>query len=131
MFFLKCASEKVRKILNKVTYDLLMCFIKRWLIKHWFLNVLDIDFKCDNGMKNEVISPSNLTWIYSFFVICVPRTLTSYGDRAFSCVAPKLWDSLPVDIRMVNSLDRFKAKLKHYFFNSFIEYKSKLNMYKA
>lgn len=46
-----------------------------------------------------------------------PRTMTRYGDRAFSSVAPKLWNNLPVDIRSAPNLDLFKNMLKTHLFN--------------
>ena len=45
-----------------------------------------------------------------------PRTNTRYGDRAFSSLAPKLWNNLPVSIRQANTLDSFKSNLKTYLF---------------
>ena len=36
----------------------------------------------------------------------------SYGRRAFSVVAPLLWNSLPQHIRDAGSLDIFKRRLK-------------------
>ena len=40
----------------------------------------------------------------------------TYGDRAFSVCAPKLWNSLPENLRMAKSLETFKKNLKtHYF----------------
>ena len=47
-----------------------------------------------------------------------PRTHTRYGDRAFSVAAPKLWNSLPTNIRDAPSLESFKASLKYFLFNS-------------
>ena len=41
-----------------------------------------------------------------------PRTVTRYGDRAFSSIAPQLWNNLPVDIRSAPILDSFKTMLK-------------------
>ena len=37
-----------------------------------------------------------------------------YGERAFSHVAPKLWNLLPKDIRVVNDTDKFKKMLKSF-----------------
>ena len=37
----------------------------------------------------------------------------TYGDRAFSAAAPKLWNGLPSNIRAIKSLQRFKTTLKH------------------
>lgn len=46
----------------------------------------------------------------------VPKTRTSYGDRAFRHSAPKLWNALPNFIREQPSLALFKNKLKTHFF---------------
>jgi hypothetical protein len=43
------------------------------------------------------------------------RTVT-YGQRAFACCAPKLWNSLPNDLRSCSSLDVFKKCLKTHLF---------------
>ena len=46
-----------------------------------------------------------------------PRTRTRYGDRAFSALAPTLWNNLPTHIRDAPSLDSFKSLLKTHLFN--------------
>ena len=46
----------------------------------------------------------------------VPRTLNSYGKRAFYSSSPELWNSLPVDLRLCDSLDTFKKTLKTHLF---------------
>ena len=43
--------------------------------------------------------------------------LKSYGDRAFRTVAaPRLWNVLPNSIRLIQSLNVFKNKLKTFLF---------------
>ena len=43
----------------------------------------------------------------------VPRTFTAtYGNRTFSVCAPKLWNSLPFDVKAGPSLSTFKCRLK-------------------
>ena len=37
-----------------------------------------------------------------------PCTITRYGDRAFSVIAPILWNKLPVHIHNTHSLDQLK-----------------------
>ena len=45
--------------------------------------------------------------------LVIPRcNLKTYGQRAFSCITPVLWNSLPEDIRSCKSLTIFKTKLK-------------------
>ena len=51
-----------------------------------------------------------------------PRSFTkTYGDRAFSVCVPKLWNSLPLDLRKSPSLTSFKKGLKTYLFRKFLE----------
>ena len=48
-----------------------------------------------------------------------PRSFTkTYGDKAFSVCAPKLWNSLPLDLRKSASLTGFKKELKTYDFKT-------------
>jgi hypothetical protein len=53
----------------------------------------------------------------NFLAIPQSRTKT-YGDRAFSVVAPKLWNGLPDELRNINELGHFKSQLKTHLFNS-------------
>ena len=48
--------------------------------------------------------------------LCVPKSRTSYGDRAFRHNAPMLWNTLPVMIRNQPTLPLFKNKLKTHLF---------------
>ena len=49
--------------------------------------------------------------------LAVPRSrLKTYGDRAFSAVAPRLWNQLPPELRGVTSVDQFRTHLKTYLF---------------
>ena len=51
-----------------------------------------------------------------------PRSFTkTYGDKAFSVCAPKLWNSLPLDLRKSPSLTGFKKGLKTYLLRQFLE----------
>ena len=43
----------------------------------------------------------------------------NYKNRAFSIIAPILWNELPHDIRECGSLPIFKSKLKTYYFDQF------------
>ena len=45
------------------------------------------------------------------------RTKT-YGERAFSIIAPKLWNDLPYEIRHAPSINQFKNSLKTHIFHS-------------
>ncbi len=50
-------------------------------------------------------------------LLTVPLTrLRLMGDRAFSSLAPKLWNSLLIEIRQAKTLSTFKSRLKNIFF---------------
>ncbi len=56
-------------------------------------------------------------------LLSVPRSrCKTKGDRAFSVVAPKLWNSLPLNIRASPSLDAFKSSLKTYLYSLAFEW---------
>ena len=47
--------------------------------------------------------------------------LKTYGDRAYSVAAPKLWNTLPLDIRLSSSVTVFKTNLKTCLFTNSID----------
>ena len=55
-------------------------------------------------------------------ILCVPRTKSKYGDRSFSCYAPKFWNSLPQNIRHIQSTSSFKSALKTFLFRKYLEW---------
>ena len=61
--------------------------------------------------------------VHDYFVLvpriflAVPMTrLKTYGDRAFSAAAPRLWNQLRLELRGVTSVDQFRTQLKTYLF---------------
>ena len=49
--------------------------------------------------------------------LVVPRTFMKAGDWAFSIAGPQSWNSLPIIIRNVSSVEQFKRLLKTHMFN--------------
>ena len=48
----------------------------------------------------------------------VPIThLRGYGDRAFSSIAPRLWNSLPSSLREIDSIELFKEPSRFTYFS--------------
>ena len=64
-------------------------------------------------------------------ILKVPRVQTSYGDRAFSNIAPRLWNALPLDLRTSETINYFKAHLKHLLFTDFNQYVRDVNRYRS
>ena len=55
--------------------------------------------------------------------LCIPQTrLKTFGDRVFSVQAPKLWNSLPLELKLQPSVQLFKKHLKTHLFTSAYEY---------
>ena len=48
--------------------------------------------------------------------LLVPRTTTSFADRAFACVGPRAWNNLPLELRKTKTLDTLKKHLKTFVF---------------
>ena len=55
--------------------------------------------------------------LLSVHVLVVPRSKLVSSELAFFVAAPRAWNSLPVDIRLITDTKLFKKKLKTYLFN--------------
>ena len=56
------------------------------------------------------------TWNGTLLRFPLVKSSKTLGDRAFMLAAPKLWNSLLLDIRTTMSLSSFKIKLKSFLF---------------
>ena len=54
---------------------------------------------------------------------------TTFGLRSFIYAAPKLWNHLPLTLRLSPSLENFKSQLKTFLFSTFNQYLNLVNMY--
>uniref|UniRef100_A0A8C6ML89 Reverse transcriptase domain-containing protein n=1 Tax=Nothobranchius furzeri TaxID=105023 RepID=A0A8C6ML89_NOTFU len=87
--------------------------------------VLLLAFRAVHGLAPQYLcellvtfSPSRSLRSADQFLLEVPRTKRKLrGDRAFSVAAPRLWNALPIQIRMVSSLSGFKSLLKTHLFS--------------
>ena len=92
---------------------------------HWLPIIYRIDFKillivfkCLNGMGPDYLcSMLNFAHFNHSIYLVEPRTFSSYGDRSFQKIAPKLWNELPCHIKKASSLETFKSSLKTYLFH--------------
>ena len=46
-----------------------------------------------------------------------PCRLKSYGDRAFCCAAPVVWNNISHSVKTAKTIDNFKVKLKTHFYS--------------
>ena len=68
--------------------------------------------------KCEMITrynPSRCLRSSTSLLLAVPHTHNNLGDRAFSHAVLLLWNNLPLDIRIMSSINKFKEALKTHF----------------
>ena len=98
---------------------------------HWLPIKLRIDYKL-KLLTYKMLKIQQPTYLYNSLsfpshslstrssdssVLSIPYVRTSLGKRAFSVIAPRLWNSLPPDTRNSLSLSTFRSKLKTHLFN--------------
>ena len=133
-----CQLNKLQRVLNvsaRLIYKLprfchitpILCDL-HWLPIRYRINfkIILLTFKAIHGLAPKYISDLvviksslyNLRSADSLF-LSVPHinTKRTLGDRAFTIAAPKLWNSLPVELRQINSIFAFKRQLKSYLFH--------------
>ena len=89
--------------------------------------ILLLTFKALNNLCPSYISdlletykPTRSLRSSSRNLLTIPRSkLKSYGDRAFSVCAPKLWNDIPEIIKCCANLKTFKRNLKTYLFKRY------------
>ena len=105
---------------------------------HWLtvdqrihFKILTIVFKCIHCLapsplaeKVKMASPLDMLLDSSQFY-----PSTAVGKKAFSYSAPRCWNALPRHLRVIPSLDTFKAHLKHHLFTNFPSYLHAVNPY--
>ena len=120
-----CAA---RLIMCRSKYDHITPILKEL---HWLpvqqrivFKILLITYKALNGLApiyiNNLLSryvPTRQLRSSSQCLLDVPSShLKTYGDRAFSICAPKLWNNLPHDIKCSSNINSFKTMLKTHLF---------------
>ena len=138
----KCQLDKLQRVLNMAAREV-KCIQKYDPIRvhlfelHWLrvpqgigFKVLTVVFKCVNNLALE--------YLQDFLVVSRNKTLQSVSTKkihmvqfrtqkllnsSFTYAAAKLWNDLPILLRVCENYDAFKAKLKsHLFKHSFKEF---------
>lgn len=128
-------NNALRFVLNLSPYDNISDHLREahWLTvdKRVYFKYLVLIWKCLNNKapiglseKLQMDSAFNMLLNTSCF-----QPLSSFGRRSFSYLAPRLWNALSLDLRTCPVLNIFKRKLKHFLFDSFIDYMHNINPY--
>ena len=106
---------------------------------HWLkiesriiFKLLLIVYKCVNGRCSR-----NLQVNYKmhncrpddYLLLATKRVNTKYGRRTFDYLAPKLWNALPLQVRMEEKIETFKTKVKTMLFDGCEEFKKRAFKY--
>lgn len=79
--------------------------------------ILTVVHKCVNGNAPHDISSTLVkSQCTRNNLLIIPCYLTSFGERSFAVAGPKLWNSLPLELRNVTDIVAFKKNLKTFLF---------------
>ena len=105
---------------------------------HWLtvnqrihFKILTTTFKCIHCLAP---SPLATKVVLSSLWTCywTPHSSTPFlplAKKAFSYSAPRCWNALPRNLRIIPSLDTFKSHVKHHLFTNFSSYLHSVNPY--
>ena len=131
----KFQNSCARLIYGKKKYDHVSGILKEL---HWlpaeartYFKILCCVWKCLHGLAPSYLTELIIISRPHTLTLRVPRSQSRSGDRAFSRAGPRLWNALPTDIRLIESLDRFKGQVKHLLFSSFTRFKLQVNVYRS
>ena len=106
---------------------------------HWlrvesriYFKVLLLVYKCIHGQCSKNLQIKYKAYNcrpQDYLMLETKRVKTKYGRRTFSFVGPKLWNALPLHIRMEENIDRFKTQVKTLLFDGTEDFKKRAFMY--
>ena len=73
--------------------------------------------KSDSNSARHSLMSSLINLNTPLSLLCVPFTTTAIGRKAFRFAAPTIWNSIPLSIRSLPSLNSFKRSLKIHLFS--------------
>ena len=127
-------NQAVRVIAGLKKYDHVTDAMKdlHWLPVHYRIDykINLLTFKCLNGLAPSYLADMIVEYKPARSLRSADKKLLktkksrckTFGDRAFSVCAPRLWNTLPLSVREKDTLYSFKKALKtHYFRKAYDE----------
>ena len=130
------STQKLQRVMNAAAR--IICMKRKFdhitptlVDLHWLpvkqrilYKILLLTYKAQNGLAPSYIQelitpyqPGRALRSQQLGLLSIPRTkLKTYGGRSFAKAAPTLWNSLPLSIRMCETLPVFKRTLKTHLF---------------
>ena len=85
-----------------------------WSVSSW-TNVQNI-YVIDQLVQRSLSGQTRTLRSANQYLLQNPRVSTEFVKRSFSYLAPKIWNNIPLDIRLCSTLPTFKRHLKTYLF---------------
>ena len=101
---------------TRITFKILLIVFK--LIHGLCAESITYEYKSFNGRSTD------------FLMLNTPNFNTKYGKRMFVYNGTRLWNALPVDLRMLEDVEQFKKSLKTLLFDHHTELKQRAFKYK-
>ena len=116
------ASEALKALhwLNveaRITFKILLLVYK--MLKGQSVRNMGLSYKAFNGRKED------------YLLLQTPIFKTAYGKRVFAYNGSRLWNALPVGVRVEEDIEKFKVKVKTILFDGCTELKKKAFKYNA
>ena len=96
-------------------------FIWLHVEKRIYFKYITVIFKCLNNIAPKQLS-SKLKLLCAFEMLLHTNNFvpsSSWGKRSFSYLAPRLWNALPIEMRITTNIERFKSSLNQFLFTDF------------
>ena len=103
------------KIESRIIFKILLLVYKCVIGK--CSNNLKIKYKSHNCRPND------------YLLLDMKRVNTKYGRRTFDYAGPKLWNALPLHVRVEENIDSFKRQVKTVLFNDTEDFKRRAFKY--
>ena len=128
-------NSALRCVLNIATHSSLsQHFVKlHWLHveKRIHFKYITVIFKCINNLAPvQLSSKIRLSCAFEMTLstnLFLPTS--SWGKKSFSYMAPRCWNALPIELRLIPTLELFKCHLKTFLFSNFRRYLRNINPY--
>ena len=100
---------------------------------HWlpvrdriYFKIISLVHNCIHGIAPNYLQELLVVSSRDNLLLVMPRVHSKYGSRSFSFAGPKLWNALPISIRLIVGHVLFKSKLKHMFFTNSQHFHNKI-----
>ena len=98
--------------------------------KRIYFKFITYVFKCINNIAPVQLSMKlKLDCVFQMTLATSISPSTELGRKSFSYMAPRCWNALPIEIRIITSLEHFKGRLKTYLFDNFRAYMRNVDPY--